>query len=517
MQTNTISLDETGCFSQSFIDYIQQKKELEPFYKAFPKIDRFKEALETKKFDQTLRSSLADVLSNQYQDITITKAVKENIDKLRDQRTFTITTGHQLNIFTGPLYFIYKIVTVINACKELKKAYPEYEFVPVYWMASEDHDFEEISYFHFEGKKIIWNTNQSGAVGRFQPKELQEIANELPSGASFFKEAYSKETLADAVRCYVNSLFGKEGLVVVDADHNELKSAFSRVIEDDLFAHHAEKLVAKTSASLEELGAKVQVNAREINFFYLQDGVRERIEKTDDGFIVVNTNLRFTDEELRKLIQNHPERFSPNVILRPLYQETVLPNLAYVGGPSELLYWLQLKDVFEHFGIDFPFLMPRNFALVLNKVIRGKWDKTGLSDKDLFLPPEKAIEKWVQLETKHELTYQAEVEELQSIQLSLQSKASNIDPTLIQHIEALMTTFLSKIEKAEKKLIRAEKRKHQEKRDQILAVKEALFPGGTLQERKDNFLNFYLKDPHFIEKLLDELDPFNYEMYLINE
>lgn len=517
MQTNTISLEETGCFSQSFIDYIHQKKELQPFYKAFPEIDRFKKELEAKKFDQSFRGNLADVLINQYQDIAITSAVNENIDKLRDPRTFTITTGHQLNIFTGPLYFIYKIVTVINACKELKKAYPEYEFVPVYWMASEDHDFEEISYFHFEGKKITWNTDQSGAVGRFEPKELQEIANELPSGASIFKDAYAKETLADAVRCYVNSLFGNKGLVVVDADNPKLKSAFSRVIEDDLFTHHTEKLVAKTSASLEELGAKVQVNAREINFFYLLNGLRERIEKTDDGFIVVNTDLRFTEDEIRELIKNHPERFSPNVILRPLYQETILPNLAYVGGPSELLYWLQLKDVFEHFGVDFPFLMPRNFALILNSVTRKKWDKTGLSNKDLFIPAEKAVEKWVQQVTKHDLSYQAEAEALQSLQQSLQTKASGIDPTLVQHIEALMTTFLGKVEKAEKKLIRAEKRKHKEKRDQILAVKEALFPGGTLQERKDNFLNFFLKDPQFVEKLLDALDPFNYKMYLIDE
>lgn len=515
MRTETIPLDETDCFSQFFIDYITQKKELAPFYAAFPSVQNFKEAIASRNFPDKNRKMLIEVLKEQYAGVSISSSVSQNIDLLGKSKTFTITTGHQLNIFTGPLYFIYKIVTVINACKTLKQAYPDYSFVPVYWMASEDHDFEEINHFFLEGKKYEWQTDQKGAVGHFDPSGLKEIAAKLPKGAGFFKEAYSQKTLAEAVRSYVNHLFSEEGLIVVDADHARLKTLFSHVMESDLFDHTPEALVAKTSSSLNDLGYKTQLNVRQINFFYLNQGVRERIEKTDDGFKVVYTDLKFSEDEMRNLIKKHPERFSPNVILRPLYQETILPNLAYVGGPSEAVYWLQLQAVFNHFKTAFPLLMPRNFALVIPEAASTKWDKTGLSQNDLFLSTEAAFDKWVKANCDHDISYGSELKKLAEVEKDLKDKASVVDPTLTQHIEALHATYSKRIEKAEKKLVRAEKRLHEDRKKQIEAVKESLFPGGSLQERRDNFLNFYLKDPAFIKKLLQSFDAFDYRMYLL--
>jgi len=517
VQTETIPLDETDCFSSSFINYISGDEKLKPFYRATPSIENFKEVIESRNFDQGKRDTLSATLIGQYEDLKVSQAVSENIATLKSEKTYTITTGHQLNIFTGPLYFIYKIITVINACKELKIAYPAYHFVPVYWMASEDHDFEEISYFHFEGRKITWETDQKGAVGRMDPAKLKAIAETLPSGADFFAKAYDEQSLAKAVRNYVNHLFGENGLVVIDADDQEMKKSFTKVIEDDLFTHSPEELVAQTSVSLESAGCKAQVHARQINFFYLKDGIRERIERSEDGFQVVDTDISFSEEEMRKLIREHPEQFSPNVALRPLYQEMILPNLAYVGGPSELVYWLQLKAVFDHFETSFPLLIPRNFALVCSKKDREKWEKTGLTFKDLFLESDKAHTKWVSSNSRNEISYQKELHQLQELEKQMQTQASKVDSTLVQHIEAIYTTFSKKIEKAEKKVLRAEKRKHEEKRAQIEAVKESLFPGGTLQERKANFLNFYLKDPQFIHKVMEAFDPFNYQMYLLLE
>lgn len=456
-------------------------------------------------------------LNAQYDNLKISDPVSQNIQSLADSKTFTITTGHQLNVFTGPLYFIYKIVTVINACKTLKQAYPEYNFVPVYWMASEDHDYDEICHFFFDGKKHVWETNQSGAVGHFDPSGLKTMAETLPKGADFFKEAYSHSTLADAGRAYVNHLFGEEGLVVVDADRPELKSLFAHVMEDDLFTHSAESLVAKTTEELAGLGYKTQVHAREINFFYLEKGVRERIEKTDEGFQVVDTEIRMSEDEIRTLIKDHPERFSPNVILRPLYQETILPNLAYVGGPSEAVYWLQLKSVFDHFETAFPMLMPRNFALLVPSAASLKWEKTGLSNKDIFLDAGGGYTKWVKANSDHDLSYKKELDELAQLEEKLKAKADAVDSTLTQHLEALHTTFSKRIEEAEKKLLRAEKRTHSERQKQIESVKETLFPGGSLQERKVNFLNFYLKDPQFIQHLLQTFDAFDYCMYVLYE
>jgi bacillithiol synthase len=305
--------------------------------------------------------------------------------------------------------------------------------------------------------------------------------------------------------------------VVVDADNPELKRILAPVMEDDLFTHSSEKLVAQDSQELEKLGYKTQVHARQINFFYLDGNIRERIEKEGDTYKVVDTDLQFSESEIKALIQNHPERFSPNVILRPLYQEMILPNLAYVGGPSEAVYWLQLKSEFSHFKTNFPLLMPRNFALVVKESVKAKWDKTELSSTDLFLTSDQSYSKWVKTHSDKELSFASELDELTKTHKNLSTKAKEVDPTLVQHLEALHTIFSKKIEKAEKKLLRAEKRKHKEKELQIQSVKDALFPNGSLQERRDNFMNFYLSDPQFIKKLLDTFDAFDYQMYLFFE
>ncbi len=515
MQTENIPLDETNCFSSLFIDYISEKPELKDFYTDFPSIDNFQSVFENRNFKKEHRKVLVESLLEQYEQTTASEKAISNIKSLSEENTFTITTGHQLNIFTGPLYFIYKIVTVINACKALKKKHPKQHFVPVYWMASEDHDFDEINHFFFDNKKYEWTTDQKGAVGRFKLDDIGDILKELPSGIDFFQEAYGKKTLADAARSYVNHLFEEEGIVVVDADDSNLKKLFSPVIEDDLFNHSAQTACEKDTSAIQALGYKTQVSAREINFFYLDENIRERIEKEGDSFKVVETDIRFTKSEIQKLINEHPERFSPNVILRPLYQETILPNLAYVGGPSEAVYWLQLKSVFEQYKTSFPLLMPRNFALVVSQNEALKWEKTGLSSKDLFLDKDAAFAKWVSGNSTEDLSYSKEMEQLNSIYQSLGEKAAKVDPTLCQHLETLKATSETKLRNAEKKLLNAEKRKHTVKENQISAIKEALFPGGSLQERRDNFLNFYLSDPQFIQTLLDTFDAFEYSMYLL--
>ncbi|MEP1096178.1 MAG: bacillithiol biosynthesis cysteine-adding enzyme BshC [Cyclobacteriaceae bacterium] len=515
MQKENIPLDETDCFSSLFIDYINQKPELKPYYTDFPSIENFQSSIDNRNFPKASRTILVEALERQYQDVNVSGKVTEKIKSLGLENTFTVTTGHQLNIFTGPLYFIYKIITVINACKDLKKKYPKQNFVPVYWMASEDHDFDEINHFYFDQKKYQWDTDQKGAVGKFKLDGIEEILNQLPGGIDFFKEAYARETLADAGRHYVNHLFGDDGIVVVDADDNSLKNLFTPVVEDDLFGHSAQKASEQDTEGLQSLGYKTQVSAREINFFYLDDNVRERIEKDGDGFQVVDTNIQFSESEIRQLLKEHPEKFSPNVILRPLYQETILPNLAYIGGPSEAVYWLQLKSVFAHFKTPFPLLMPRNFALVVSKNDASKWEKTGLSSTDLFLSKNQAFEKWVKSNSTQDLSYAPELSQISAIYQELGEKASSVDPTLKQHLEALETTAKRKIEIAEKKLVRAEKRKHIDSQNQINAVKDVLFPGGSLQERHDNFLNFYLSNPQFIQTLLDTFDAFNYSMYLL--
>lgn len=518
MQQLRIPLQDTSIFSTFFLDYIQQKETLAPFYHRFPSLAAFKGQLEdkSKSFSPASRQILHAVLQAQYKELTLDAQVADNLAALKDKDTFTITTGHQLNIFTGPLYFIYKIVSVINTCKQLRKAYPQFRFVPVYWMASEDHDFEEISYFKLYGKKYIWKTDQKGAVGRFDPKGLASLINELPGDVELFKNAYLKhERLSDAVRYYVNALFGNEGLVVIDADNARLKEAFIPVIQDDLFVHSTQTKVAQADEALHRLGYPTQVHAREINFFYLDDGLRNRIEKKDDKFIVMDTDLEFTVDELLAMVEKEPSRFSPNVILRPLYQEMILPNLAYIGGPAEVVYWLQLKGVFEHFKIPFPLLLPRNFAMVMSGPIARKFEKIGFTGQELFEDKNYLFNHWTLKNTSHNLLLTEERDKVRNLFDAVKIRATAIDVTLGPLVAAEGKRTTRGLEKIESKLLRAEKRKQADKLRQIEEVKEALFPQGSLQERSDNFLNFYQTDNAFIKKIGEAFDPFDFQFYLL--
>lgn len=515
MKHHHISFEQSHAFNQFFLDYINGKESLKPFYGSFPKIENFKEQIANKgkSFSTKIREQLADVLTTQYQGLTIPDAVGKNLSALRDSKTFTVVTGHQLNIFTGPLYFIYKIATVVNACKKLKAAYPDNNFVPVYWMASEDHDFEEISYFKLYGKKYSWKTNQTGAVGRFSTDSLKDLLKEIPGEISIFKEAYTKhKTLAQAVRFYVNQLFGSEGVVVIDGDNRELKKSFAPVMQDDLFQHSAKVLVEQTNTALEKEGYSTQVFARDINFFFLDGGVRERLEKTETGFKLADGSRTFTHAEIEQMIQTSPEQLSPNVILRPLYQEMILPNLAYVGGPAENVYWLQLKAVFEKFNTPFPILLPRNFALVMDAPVARKFDKTDMELNDLFLTKADLLNAFVRKHTGHKLQLTREHATFEMFFNLIRQDAEKIDKTLGPLVAAESKRTFNSLTKIERKLLKAEKRFQSDKLRQIEEVKDALFPNGSLQERSDNFLNFYQQDPQFIKKILGLFDPFDFRM-----
>jgi bacillithiol biosynthesis cysteine-adding enzyme BshC len=446
----------------------------------------------------------------------ISAAVSANLELLKNAKTFTITTGHQLNIFTGPLFFIYKIAAVINACKKLKQIYPEYNFVPVFWMASEDHDYEEISAFKLYGKKYTWVTDQTGAVGKFNPKSIEKLFVEIPGDINIFKDAYTKSaTLAEACRHYVNEIFSKDGLVIIDGDDASLKSLFKPVIREDVLKQTPKNLVEDKNERLKGLGYHTQVYARDINFFYLDNGLRGRIEKKDDRFTIVDSTLSFSQKEIENLIDTHPEKFSPNVILRPVYQEVILPNLAYVGGPAEMIYWLQLKGIFDHLKIAFPILLPRSFALYVEKQQFEKWQKTKLEIADLFKEKNYLFNHWVLKNTHHNLTLGDELRKLEGMMSDVKERAGKIDSTLTSLVAAESTRMKKAVEKVERKMLKAEKRLHKEKLGQIEAVKEALFPKGGLQERTDNYLSFAQKDPSFVSKMVDALDPFDIRFNVI--
>lgn len=507
----------TGQFSQLFLDYIHEKPELRDFYSQYPRIENFEKLIEAKNFTIEKREILVQSLKSQYQKINLSDDFKEQIESLEKENTFTVTTGHQLNLFTGPLYFIYKIVSTINLAKQLGEKYPKYHFVPVYWMATEDHDFEEINYFKLEGKKYQWNSDQRGAVGDFElDKSFAEFLKSVSFAPDFFKEAYSSsKTLAEAVRKYVHHLFSEKGLVIIDGNDSELKKLLIPVIEQDILTGVANEKAQEQTDKLEGLGYKSQIFPREINFFYMENGLRERIEKRDKTYYILDTELKFEEEEIRTLIQNSPEKFSPNVVLRPLYQEIILPNIAYLGGPAEVIYWLQLKAVFDHFGEAFPAVMPRNFALVLDSLTVKKMHSLNLSNEDLFCDYIQWKKSFVAEKSSLDIFLKAEKEKLSRVFEESGSEAAQVDQSLKSAYEAAKVRVEKIMEHLSGKVRKAEERRLRIEIGRMEAIKAYINPNGSPQERVENFMKFYLKNPNFIEEILALFDPFDFKFMIL--
>lgn len=529
LKHTSIALTETGQFTDTILDYINNENSIQSFYTYRPTIDAFKQAIIDKQKEQIDRTLLASVFHKQYNTIEQKEAQQKNIDLLIQPNTFTVCTGHQLCLFTGPLYFIFKIITTINLAKKLKQHYSEYNFVPVYWMASEDHDFEEIKSINLFGKKIVWNNeNAKGAVGKLSTVSLTSVLDELQQilGESdnakelmqLFNDAYLKHaTIADATRYLVHQLFANEGLLVIDGDNTELKQSFIHVIEDDVFNNTNYHLVNKTIVELDKQGTKAQVNPREINCFYMIDNLRERIEKNADGtFSVLNTSITFTTEALKRELNQYPERFSPNVVLRPLYQQHLLPNLAYVGGPNELVYWLEYKAMFDNHQINFPVLIPRNFAVLTDEKTNQQIHKLGFSFVDLFNDTDALIKEFISNHSENELSLKEEEQALSTIYSHISAKVSTVDASLKGNVEAELQKALNALKGLETKLLRSEKQKQETSVNQIKKLKDKVFPNGSLQERFDTLAPYYLKSGKpMISELIEAFDPLEFKMVIL--
>ncbi|WP_374165410.1 bacillithiol biosynthesis cysteine-adding enzyme BshC [Arcticibacter sp. MXS-1] len=532
MKATYIDYSETNSFSSTALSYLSRDPKLRPFLFDYPSIEAFDERIRSKRQTPD-RNVLSEVLKDQYLNTGIAESwssedpVCRNIALLKDPQTYTITTGHQLNIFTGPLYFIYKIVTAINLARQLKEAFPDNNFVPVYWMATEDHDFAEINHTSLHGKPLKWDFDAAGATGKLptetifstvkEYRKLLGLSENSEKLGQLMESAYLEhKTLAGATRYLVHHLFGEYGLVVVDADSPALKQQFADIIEEDITSRNSFRLITETSKKIHELGYATQVNAREINFFYMKEGLRERIVEENGVYTVLGSDLRFSETELRDEIRQHPERFSPNVIMRPLYQEVILPNLAYIGGGAELVYWLQLKANFDHYKTDFPLLILRNSALITDETFGNKLCRLRISLKDFFKETAQLQKEWVLRHSKQTLSLADEQKEFKSLFEKIKLRAYKIDPTLGPSTEAVKARLEKALGNLEKKLIKAEKRNHEGALSQIENLRNKYFPGGGLQERSENFGLFYLKyGDELISELVRHFKPLDFKFTVL--
>ncbi|MDI5897372.1 bacillithiol biosynthesis cysteine-adding enzyme BshC [Flavobacterium yafengii] len=519
MPTDCISYQNSGYFSALMNDYLEEKSNLHSLYHRFPNLGNFESQIQEKQanFDDTSRATLVSVLQKQYNTVETSALTNQNIASLANSNTFTITTGHQLNLFSGPLYFLYKIISTINLTTELKAKYPDSNFVPIYWMATEDHDFEEINYFNFKGKKFRWNKESTGPVGRLSTEGLADFlevyALELGSSTNantlkkLFEDSYlNHDNLADATRFLANALFGAYGLVILDADNQDLKRNFIPFVKEELLQQSSHKLVLETAEKLKDY--TVQVNPREINLFYIEDDIRERIIFENDTYKVNHTKIEFSESEILTLLENHPEKFSPNVIMRPLYQEVILPNLCYIGGGGEIAYWLELKSFFAAAKITFPILLLRNSVLLATEKQAKKADKLDLNWADLFSKQDDLVNTKTKQLSDFPIDLTHLKTQLQKQFEALYEVANKTDKSFIGAVKAQEVKQTKGLENLEKRLLKAQKRKLSDVLQRITDLQNELFSNQSLQERQTNFSEFYLENgDSLIPKLVNQLKP----------
>ncbi|MEZ4896621.1 MAG: bacillithiol biosynthesis cysteine-adding enzyme BshC [Saprospiraceae bacterium] len=511
------------------LHYIQKDPSLKPFYTYPPDLDQFAHIIEQRQKHPVDRNLLVSTLQQQYRHRESQPLVMERIESLRSPQAFTVITAHQPSLFTGPLYYIYKILSCIRLSQLIQANHPEYRIIPLFILGGEDHDFAEINHLHIGDRTIRWDhPSIGGSCGRLSTEGIDQC---IEAVATLLGDGTQQETLMHTLRqCYLGShnyaeatirflhhLFGRFGLVILNMDHSGFKMAFRKVMLDDLLQHSSSRLVPPVQKQLEDAGFPAQAFVRDINLFYFNGNQRERIEQEGEEFILVDSLIRFSKSAMIKELEDHPERFSPNVILRPLYQETILPNLAYIGGGGELAYWLERKEQFEHYHLPFPMLVRRNSAAWLDQHAQSSLRKAGRPLQDYFTEnPDDLIRDFIQDSAAIDLDYARR--QIDDLFARIQTEGEAIDARLQFPIEGVRVRIEKYLNNLEHKMIRAEKRKQEPSISRLLHNYHILFPNGTLQERYTNFLPYYAKNgPGWLDELLPYFNPLDHRFLLFEE
>jgi bacillithiol biosynthesis cysteine-adding enzyme BshC len=514
-----IDFNTSRLFPRIVSDYLLGADSLKKFYRFPHHIDSFQTAIAAKQFNATQRALLTETLMSQYKNAGIEldeqDLVYKNIVSLKENNTYTITTGHQLCVLTGPLYFLEKIIHVIKLAKSLSENNSQNHLVPLFWMASEDHDFTEISSLNINGQHYSWEKETSNApVGRINSKDLEPFFELLKPHiselhADFFessKQIYLSSTnLSEATRKLVHLIFSKYGLVVIDGDDIAFKKSFQQVIYTDILTGLPFQALHNTNKELSILNYHQQVNGRSCNHFYIHEGKRLLIEKSKDVFTIKDSDIEFTKQEMEAEIANHPEKFSPNVVMRPVYQEFIIPNLAYIGGPGEVSYWLQLYSVFTELGVSYPIIVCRNTFLFTDVYTRRILKKLYISWSDLFAGRETVCKNLLQklIPTSEESL----IKDTQTMFQNLIGESEKLDNKISAELIKAKNNQLSVLKKSVKHLNRVKKIKLDKELKEIEQVYEAIFPNNAPSERTYNVLSLSVNIDTFIDIIYTNSSP----------
>lgn len=520
MKVETYAFDVIPQFSSRDKDYQSNPQIFKDFIQYMPDEEGLLQAIHDRNKFPINRKLITSVFKKQYQTLSLSSLQVQNIESLVKENTFTVTCAHQPCLFTGPAYYVYKILSTIHLANDLSKKHAEFNFVPVFINGAEDHDFEEINHTTLFHKQVVWQTDQHGPVGRYGLVNLNEALDEMKNILGSSDEAirilsYWQKALNDSVNYgefmtrFLHYVFKDYGLLVLNMDDEECKRAFLPQIKQELIQRKSEGLVQTEQEKLQKLGYKPQAHARNVNLFYFSDeGKRERILFEHNRFSLSESEVSWSIEEILMLAEDHPDRFSPNVIMRPLYQESLLPDIAFIGGGGEIAYWMERKTLFQHSSVFFPVLIRRNSLFIVPPAIQKNLNKLNLAFSDFLEEEDKLIHRFIQEKDLKDNIFETERVKIEESLRSLSVYMSGFDHSLHGYMEAEKSKVFKMIDHAEQKLFRVIKQAEEVKIQQIKGIKAKLFPGNGLQERVDNYFQFHVNyQPNFLDVLLEELNP----------
>lgn len=516
-------------FRKSDLEYWQSPELFINWINNLPDLDHILEQIQLKKTNFKNRSQLVDMLQQQYSGFSDTDPIFTQIKSLAANNTFTILCAHQPCLLGGPLFWWYKIANTIKLASILKNKFPEYSFVPIYYSGNEDHDFEEVNHFSVFQQNIQWVSEETGAVGRFKTDGLKSVFETLknlfgndPESLQiinqFALQAADCKTYKDFYRHFVHQIFGAHGLIYFDPDDASAKSLIKDILKAECLDQLIVKQTEQTIQELTKINYPIQAAPRPINLFYLKDQYRERLLFEHDLYVTVDSKYKWTQEELMKEIDHHPEYFSPNVLVRPLYQETLFPNIMFVGGGAEISYWMELKQVFKSMNLTYPLLHRRISGWIIPANIQSKINKSILKYSD-FTQSAIAIEKQYLESTS---TLPSAIKNVENDLHKVLQQYAILSNTINDSTHASTLAEIARIEKQTEglkhKILKAEKQKFDEQLQKIIKIKEQLFPNSGLQERNQSGIQYYLQyGKSFIDELIDAIEFNNKEVIVFLE
>jgi bacillithiol biosynthesis cysteine-adding enzyme BshC len=512
-----------GGSSKLHRDYLADFPKVQPFFAHdYRSLEHFKARFAQLEHAPVNRQTLVEVLREQNRHFGAGEASLRNLELLAQPNTFAIVTGQQVGILGGPLYTVYKTITAIKLAQQLQRTFSDHNFVPVFWLEGEDHDLTEVSTvgllnadhlptrveYLVGGKKQDKNL---GAVGELPLNGhvqgfLDQVGAALPN--SEFKQPLlemlksvcgEQLTFNVAFARLLNLLFEGDGLVFISSNDKRLKRICAPIFEKELREYPAvSQLIIQKSAELEGR-YHAQIKTKALNLFMFHKGGRYFIEPRENDFSLRGTRHFISKEEMLRIAVEEPELLSPNVALRPICQDTLLPTLAYVAGPSEIAYYAQLKPVYEYFGIAMPIIYPRATATILEERTEKVLEKYELDLLDFLRAPDTAETKVVEIvsEIKIEEMFGEADQRVKELFNEMKFGLTYIDQTLLGPLDAARERCLSNVAVLKVKALDAQKRKHEVALRQLSKAVNALLPNGSLQEREISII--YYMDKYGLE------------------